>query len=78
MRLHDRKSPYIMEENKKEPGPLDFLANILSNSLHTTPAQQPQKAGLETRTCGSCGAARPEDTDLSICAFCGFEFYTKA
>lgn len=67
-----------MEQDKHEPkAPLNLLANILGNSLNTSVKYEQQKAGSETRTCGGCGAARPEGTDLSTCDFCGFEFYKK-
>lgn len=74
--LTDMLHQINMEEEKKSPEPIrNLLAGILGNSLNTSVKHEQQKAGLETRTCGSCGAARPEGTELSTCAFCGFEFY---
>ncbi|MDF2191088.1 hypothetical protein [Paraflavitalea sp. CAU 1676] len=65
------------QEKKQAKPPLNLLANILNNSLTSSTKYDQQKAGLETRTCGGCGAARPDGTDLSTCDFCGFEFYKK-
>ncbi|SEC35319.1 hypothetical protein SAMN04489761_2755 [Tenacibaculum sp. MAR_2009_124] len=28
----------------------------------------------DTRTCEGCGAARPKDTNLTTCDYCGFRF----
>ena len=30
----------------------------------------------ETRKCENCGAARPKETNLTTCDYCGFKFMT--
>ncbi|WP_298781849.1 hypothetical protein [uncultured Polaribacter sp.] len=30
----------------------------------------------ESRKCEGCGAARPKDTNLTTCDYCGFKFMT--
>lgn len=30
----------------------------------------------KTRKCEGCGAARPKDTNLTTCDYCGFKFMT--
>lgn len=30
----------------------------------------------KSRKCEGCGAARPKDTNLTICDYCGFKFMT--
>ncbi len=35
-----------------------------------------ESAGAETRKCEGCGAARPKDTNLTTCDYCGFRFMT--
>ncbi|WP_108867041.1 hypothetical protein [Aquimarina aquimarini] len=69
-----------MEENnnknsKKEDTQKDFLDDILANALSSTKKHKEANAGLETKKCKSCGAARPEDTNLQYCDFCGNQFY---
>ncbi len=31
-------------------------------------------SGVETRTCGQCGAPRPVNTNIAACTYCGFTF----
>ena len=56
------------------PKPNAALLNILANSLNYSLKYQSDKANATTRKCSSCGAARPADTDLEICDFCGNHF----
>lgn len=35
-----------------------------------------ENSGNETRKCEGCGAARPKDTNLTTCDYCGFKFMT--
>jgi hypothetical protein len=53
--------------------PAPAAAGIFANALATTPsyAADRQGAGVETKMCGTCGAARPAGTDLRTCDFCG-------
>jgi len=53
----------------------NLLLNILGNALSSSSKYEAAKSGVETLTCGSCGAARPEGTDLNTCDYCGFEFF---
>jgi hypothetical protein len=33
-----------------------------------------KQAGAKTRCCEQCGAPRPQATNLTTCAYCGFKF----
>lgn len=33
-----------------------------------------EEASLHSRSCASCGAARPVNTNLANCAYCGYQF----
>ncbi|HYH15895.1 MAG TPA: hypothetical protein VD794_11770 [Flavisolibacter sp.] len=55
----------------------DLLSSILGNALASSQKFETAGSGVETRKCSSCGAARPEGTDLSTCDYCGFEFFKK-
>ncbi len=35
-----------------------------------------EHASTHTRKCEGCGAARPKDTNLTTCDYCGFKFMT--
>ena len=56
---------------KKPAAP--FLAGILKNAK-AAPKYGVAGAGLETRVCAKCGAARAEGSDLTKCEFCGASF----
>ncbi len=61
--------------DEKSPAPANsLLAQILANANASTAKHAPVKAAVETKVCASCGAARPEDTDLKRCDYCGHEF----
>jgi ribosomal protein L40E len=47
-----------------------FLAGILKNAK-AAPKHGVTKAGLETKVCSKCGAARAEGSDLTTCEYCG-------
>ncbi len=66
-----------MEEdnNKDEKKEKNILDDILGNAISSTKKYEETNAGLETKKCISCGAARPSDTDLKYCDFCGNQFY---
>ena len=66
----------MSEENKgEEKKPESNLLNdILKNALKTT-KNVDAKAGLETKKCKNCQAARPDGTDLKYCDYCGYQFY---
>ncbi|WP_298548332.1 hypothetical protein [uncultured Aquimarina sp.] len=64
--------PDDAEKNKKEKSVLD---DILGNAISSTKKYEETNAGLETKKCKNCGAARPSDTDLKYCDFCESQFY---
>jgi len=57
----------------KPPVSSDLLAQILANAT-ADDAPETVRAGVETRVCRTCGAARPEGTDLTRCDYCGNDF----
>ncbi|MFT3838697.1 MAG: hypothetical protein QM723_17085 [Myxococcaceae bacterium] len=61
------------EPKKPPPPPNPFLANILRNAK-AAPKHGVAAAGLETRVCSKCGAARAEGSDLTVCEYCGGSF----
>lgn len=64
------------EQDKAEKAPVSNpLLNILGNAVKSSIKYDQTASGLETKTCKSCGAARPVDTDLKTCDYCGFQFY---
>lgn len=50
-------------------------ASIFANAQLTSVRLGDEKEAVKTRKCASCGAARPEGTDLKLCAFCGKDFF---
>lgn len=64
------------EQDKAENAlPINPLLNILGNAVQSSIKYDQTTSGLETKTCKSCGAARPADTDLQTCDYCGYKFY---
>jgi hypothetical protein len=66
------------DKNKSEPTPKPLngaLTNLLNNALRTSLKHDKTSTGVETRKCPQCSAARPDDTDLSHCSFCGYKFF---
>ncbi len=61
--------------NKKPKEEKNILDDILANAFSSTKKYEETNAGLETKKCNGCGAARPDDTDLQYCDFCGNQFY---
>jgi len=45
-------------------------ANISKNIYGT----ERETSETKTRKCPNCGAARPADTNLTTCDYCGFQF----
>lgn len=62
-------------ENTQSTKPNSALLGILGNALNSSLKHKNQVAGLETKRCPNCSAARPADTDLQYCAYCGHKFY---
>lgn len=68
---------FIEEGIKKYMGETDAklvsAKSIFSNALRTTPKYMTEihKAGTKSEKCPTCHAARPADSELKTCAFCG-------
>ena len=62
---------------KKEIMPNPFK-KIVKNATDTQKKWGDEQATSETKTrkCEKCGAARPKDTNLTTCDYCGFTFMT--
>ena len=54
-----------------------LLGGIIRTTKATATNLTPQDASVAARKCRSCGAGRPEDTDLRVCAYCGDRFMTE-
>lgn len=65
------KADNAEEQPKKPPSLQDILANAMKSAVDYGST----KAGLETKTCSNCGAARPADTNLQFCDYCNNPFY---
>lgn len=60
---------------EQQPSRVLSIQDILANALKSTNTHPNAKAGLETKTCTNCGAARPADTQLRYCDYCQHPFY---
>lgn len=51
---------------------------IINNSNTTKKIWSEEKieSKTDTKKCNSCGAARPKETNLTTCDYCGFKFMT--
>jgi len=50
---------------------------IAKNATESQPDNTTNEASkVASRKCGGCGAARPGDTNLTTCDYCGFRFMT--
>lgn len=51
---------------------------IVNNANKTQKVYGNERKNSETKTrkCEGCGAARPKDTNLTTCDYCGFKFMT--
>ena len=58
-----------MGDEPKKPG----LAAIFRNAKASTVRHGDAKDQVKTKKCPACGAARPADSDLTVCSFCGAE-----
>lgn len=63
------------DDKTDRPAVSPQLAFILGNALKSSDSMQQQQAGLETKKCSNCGAARPADTNLQFCDYCNASFY---
>ena len=57
------------------------MSNPFKKIIKTANETQKEWERLETskvasRKCEGCGAARPKDTNLTTCDYCGFKFMT--
>ncbi|MCZ6603279.1 MAG: hypothetical protein O6952_09755 [Planctomycetota bacterium] len=57
--------------------PVANLGSVFANVMASTPkfGEMMEKEGVKTLKCKSCGAARPAETDMKICDFCGGPFF---
>lgn len=55
--------------------PTTTVSSIFANARSTTVTFGGAKDQLKARRCRTCGAARPEGTDLRRCAFCGQDLF---
>jgi len=50
---------------------------IVKNANETTKEwDRKETSETSSRKCENCGAARPKDTNLTTCDYCGFQFMT--
>lgn len=47
-----------------------------ANSSKKVWGNERETSETKTRKCEDCGAARPKDTNLTTCDYCGFKFMT--
>lgn len=59
---------------EQQPEKKTALGGIFNNARKTSIGLNYKAAETKTRKCQSCGAARPDDTDLRTCDFCGYTF----
>ena len=52
-----------------------FLGTIVKKSKDTSVRFKKSEDKVQARRCPSCGGARPADSDLRTCDYCGFEFF---
>ncbi len=75
----DRKARYIVDERMRDyincARPKVTLGGIFANAANTSTRHERNTESVNTETCGCCGAARPADTSLNVCAFCGSRLF---
>jgi len=55
--------------------PFKKIAKNAKNTKSKSISEAEKKeAKIESRTCEQCGAPRPKNTNLTTCAYCGYEF----
>jgi len=47
-----------------------------ANETQIVYGNENENSSSKTRKCEGCGAARPADTNLTTCDYCGFKFMT--
>lgn len=62
----------MSNEEKKNP-----LSNLLGNAKQSAIGLEFRKEKMNARKCPQCSAARPEDTDIRVCNFCGYVFMNE-
>ena len=55
-----------------------LLGGLIKRSKSTATRMTDEKAGMLSRKCPNCSAARPADADIKRCDFCGFQFLSDA
>jgi len=58
---------------KMEKNPFSKYTKI-AKETHKKWDEHRENSHSNSRTCENCGAARPKDTNLSTCGYCGFKF----
>ncbi len=58
--------------------PVASVSGIFANARSTTVTYGDAKDQVKARRCQTCGAARPDGSDLRTCAFCGQAFFKAA
>jgi ssDNA-binding Zn-finger/Zn-ribbon topoisomerase 1 len=53
------------------------LGGILGRARATARRLDAENASLDARTCPSCRAARPADSDLRRCDYCGWRYMSS-
>lgn len=69
--LIKEKIQHYVNKSKPSFSTQGIFANAMMTSLNTGTAS----AQVNTKTCDCCGAARPNNSDLRTCQFCGNEFF---
>jgi len=45
-----------------------------ANETQKTYGTENKDSGVDSKKCKNCGAARPSDTNLTTCDYCGYRF----
>lgn len=57
------------------PNPFKKITNN-ANQTKKVYGNEREASKTDSRKCEGCGAARPKDTNLTTCDYCGFKFMT--
>lgn len=53
------------------------IQSIFANAMSSSIKQQNSAEHVHSKTCACCGAARPNKTNLKMCAYCGSPFFSE-
>jgi hypothetical protein len=65
----------VAQDDTKEKKEKKGLAGIFANAQASTVRHDQAKDGVKTKKCPACGGARPADSDLTVCSFCGKDLF---